>query len=516
MTTNYLKISVLAVTVLLTLSCKKFLDVKPVGKLIPSKVEELENLLNNNGTIDFHFINGNRGSFYPFLGDNYVISENQAKYLYISTHPNVDIYAAHTFNQPYENPRVPQFAWNSGIYLAVGLFNNVIDGVKSLNATESATGKLITAQAKAGRAWSLMVGTLTYGPMFNPNGQNNTKVLPYRTSADPGVANPDLSTTAEALALVEQDLKDALGGAPANVSNPSRANLAATHALLAQLYMYKRDWVKMHEHAQEAWTRSIAVKGSVDNLIYNYNSFAYKPNPSANPAPGTDVEVTLSLEAPDLLQGQVVHRENLFYRMVSNGTPYPSQDYLDLFDKTNDRRYKLFSLKALGYSVTVGGIKYDDGIRTLWYRDRKMNSSQGLTYPDLLLMQAEAAARLNDLSTALSDLNTLRKYRYSGAVTNLPGGVGLSQDALLFEILKERRREQPIGSFHRVLDIKRYVYDTGKPWSKTSITHTIGSKVYTSDIEGPNFRLQIANQVLAANPQWGLPLFQGVWAPTSK
>lgn len=516
MQTKYLNTILLAVLVLLVSSCKKFLDVKPVGKLIPTKAEELENLLNNTNTLNYHFIDNNRGSYYSLLGDNFQISENQAKYWYVSTHPNIDRFAAYTFYLPYENPNSPQYTWDWGIYRALGLFNNVIEGVKELpNASTSDLGKSITAQAKAGRAWSMMVGILGYGPMYNPSGSNDIKVLPYRTSASLSTPNPQLSTTAEAFALIEQDLNDALAS-PNNVGNPSRANVSAVHALMAQFYMYKRDWPKMLEHAKEAWNRSVAIKGGVDNMIYNLNTFSYKPNPNASPSPGTDVEVALDLQGPDLLLKQSDHRENLFFRMSPSGTShYPSQEFLDLFDKTTDRRYQLFALKTLGYATTLGGVKHDDGVVTTYYRDSKMLGSEGITYPEVLLMKAEASARLNDLGGALTDLNLLRKYRYSGTNTDLVNGAALSQDNLLFEILKERRREMPIGTFQRVFDIKRYVYDNGKPWSKTSITHTVGTKTYTGAVNNTNYSMRISNNVILLNPQWGLTPWSGVYDPTS-
>ncbi|SMC97951.1 RagB/SusD family nutrient uptake outer membrane protein [Pedobacter nyackensis] len=517
MQTKYLNTVLLAVFVLLVSSCKKFLDVKPVGKLIPAKAEELENLLNNTRTLDYHFIDNNRGSYFALLGDNFQISANQANYSYVSTHPNIDRYAAYTFYLPYENPRNPQYTWDWGIYRALGLFNNVIEGVKELpGASTSELGKTITAQAKAGRAWSMMVGTLGYGPMFDPNGQNDTRILPYRTSANPNDPNPDLSTTAQLFAFIEQDLNDALAATPNNVGNPSRANVSVVHALMAQLYMYKRDWPKMLTHAKEAWNRSVAVKGGVDNMIYNLNTFSYKPNPNASPSPGTDVEVALELQGPDLLLKQSDNRENLFFRLSPSGTGhYPSQEFLDLFDKVNDRRYKLFALKTLGYSTIVGSVKYDDGVVTKYYRDSKMLGNQGITYPELLLLKAEASARLNDLGTALADLNLLRKYRYSGASTDLVNGAALSQDNLLYEILKERRREMPIGTFQRVFDLKRYALDTGKPWSKTSITHNVGAKTYTGAINKANFTLRISNNVILLNPQWGLTPWSGIYDPTA-
>lgn len=487
-------------------ACTKFLDVKPVGQLIPSKVEDLENLLNNTRTIDYHFIDNNRGSFYAFLGDNLRISDNQEEFLYVSTHPNIDRYAAYTFYQPYTDPTKTQYAWDWGIYRASAIFNTVVDEVKALGAENTDLGKIITAQAKAGRAWSYLVGGLGYGPMYNPQGANDHKVLPYRKSASPVVANPPLASTQEIMDLVEQDLLEARD-APAAVGNPTRASLTAVEALLAQFYMYKRDWAKMGEYAESAWSKAVAAAGSVDNLIYDYNTFYYRPDPNASPSPGTDVEVGLELVGQDNLINQTHNREFLFYRMAPRGTTsYPSADFLALFDQEHDQRYRLFALKALGYATTVGGVRHDDGVQVYYYRDSKMAGNQGMTYPELLLIKAEANARLNKLGQALADLNLLRKYRYHADVANLPNGGSLTQDQLLEEILKERRRELPIGTFQRTFDIKRLALDAGKPWAKSRVEHTVGGKTYSADVNSAFFTLEINNPTILLNPSWGLEI----------
>ncbi|MFD2556465.1 RagB/SusD family nutrient uptake outer membrane protein [Sphingobacterium tabacisoli] len=487
-----------------TTGCNKFLDFKPIGKLIPEKVEDLENVLNNPGTIDFHFMDNNLGCLYAFLGDNLHISDNQEKYLYTSTHPNVDRYAAYVYYHPYMNPINPQHTWDWGIYKATGLFNLVLDEVDNLGAQNSDLGKILVAQARAGRAWSYMVGGLGYGPMYDPATANDQRVIPYRTTGSPSTPNPDLSTTKELMDKVEADLLGALG-APLNVGHPTKASLPAVHGLLAQLYMYKRDWVKMSEHAEEGWKLSLSAKGGVNNLIYNLNQFYYKPNPATNPTPGTSPEIGLELIGTDNLIKQTNNKEALFHRTAATSwTNYPSDEFLDLFDKTKDRRYMLFGLKRLGYGIVVGGVKHDDGIRTYYYRDNKMTANAGLTYPDLLLMKAEANARLNKLSIALADLNLLRKFRYEGTNTDLTNGGGMSQDQLLEEILKERRREMPLGTFQRVFDIKRLALDTGKPWCKTKISHTLDGKTYSADVKSKYFTLEINNPTILLNPSWGL------------
>lgn len=508
------------ISILALASCDDYLDVKPMGKLIPTQVEEFENILNNTNTLDFHFMDNNRGNFYAMLGDNLEISENQAAFNYISSNPNIECYAAYTFYLPYQNPLTDQYTWSWGVYRAVGLLNNVVEGIEGLEGgAESEYGKQVIAQAKAARAWSYMVGGLGYGPMYDPNGENNIRTIPYRTSASPLEPNPDLATTAQLFDYLQQDLDAALN-APDNVANPCRANKAAVYALRAEMYMYKRDWDNMLESATEAWNRAVSNNGGVDNLIYDYNQFYYEEDPSASPSPGTDVEVGLELKGPDPDFDKSYSRENLFYRVSPTGytttTFYPSEDFLSLFDKENDLRYKLFMLKTLGYSTTEGDVKYDDGIRVVYFRGNKTLMNEGITYPILLLMKAEAEARTNDLSNALNDLNLLRKYRYSNTInTDLPGGDSMSADELLYEILKERRREQPINSYQRVFDIKRYVFDSGKPWSQTEIVHKIGEKTYSAPIDNEHYTLPLSNVVIEYNPQWGLEPNDIYYDPTS-
>lgn len=515
-----LKYLILLLVIFVT-SCNDFLDVKPVGKLIPDKIEDFENILNHSNTLNFHMMNNNNSSFYAMLGDNLSISENQDKFLFIRSFVNLELYAAYIYSLPYENPEDPQIAWEWGVYRAVELFNTVIDGIEGLGEEQanSPNGKAVLAQAKAGRAWSYMINGLGYGPMYDPNGPNDTKTIPYRITYDPTIANPDLSTTKELMELVKKDLDAALD-APENVVNPSRANRAAVHALRAEYFMYMRDWTNMLKEATEAWDRSI-LKGGVDNLIYNFNQFKYREKPNVIPEPGTDREIYLDLDDElDLSITKSYNKENLFYRIASHGpsaangsaTFYPSDDFLSLFDQ-KDRRYQLFALNFLGYSIKIGDDLYQDGIRKTYCRGSKMNENQGITYPQLLLMKAEAEARTNNLSGALSDLNLLRKYRYTGDNTDLPNGNSLNQDALLYEILKERRRELPIATYQRTLDIKRYVYDAGKPWSQTSITHKIGNRAYSAPVNNQFFTLPIANAIIKYNPSWGLELDNRIYDP---
>lgn len=506
-------------SVLCAASCNDFLDVKPVGKLIPTEVTQFENLLNNKSTIDYHMMDNNRGCGFAYFGDNVSISENEAKYDYVSTHPNIDHYAAYIGYEPFENPLNKSYTWEWGIYRAAGLFNNVIDGITDLGAAEDSYAKQVIAQAKAGRGWSYLIGGLAYGPSYDPDGANDVRTIPYRTSASPTEPNPQLATTAELFELLKSDFDYAVTNAPDYVANPTRASKSAAYALRAMYWMYMRNWQEMYKDADEAWRRALETKGgSADKLIYDFNLFYYEPDESASPQPGEDVECYLQLKSRDgdTDFDKSYGRENLLYRIApSSSYTYPSDEYVSLFDTEHDLRYKLFMLKKKGYSTTVGDVVYEDGVRLYNKRGEKMKDNAGITYPELLLMRAEAQARMGQLPGALDDLNLLRKYRYSGDDKDLPGGEAMNQDRLLEEILKERRREQPMASYQRIFDLKRCLLDVGKPWCKTTITHKVGERAYSSTITLESFRMRIANSYIKYNPQWGLTEWSGSYDPKS-
>jgi hypothetical protein len=174
-----------------------------------------------------------------------------------------------------------------------------------------------------------------------------------------------------------------------------------------------------------------------------------------------------------------------------------------LYDQATDLRYKYFFLTAPGYKTTYNGVTYDDGNQVQYYRGSKTQMTAGFTFPELLLMRAEGYARTNQLDKAIQDLNTLRKFRY---ITGTPDLAVASQDEVIKMVLDERRRELPLAHFKRFLDLKRFTLDAGKPWSKLTVTHTVGAQSFDGTVDSDDFILPISNLILQYNPQWGVPL----------
>jgi len=501
---------------LMLTSCSDFLDVKPVGKLIPTKIQEAERLLNYEDTYDWDFLNNNLGSTLAILGDNLEYSTRSFAADLTPNNPNVDKPMAYKFNRPYEDPKNQDYVWNNQ-YEAIYYFNNVIAVSEELKSQDEKYANQVIAQAKAARAMSFLNLCYVYGPSYKKGAANDTRTIPMRTAHSATEKNPDLSTTEQVFAQVEADLKDALALNIPEFTSPVRYNSISVKAALAYVYMLKGEYSQMLTYADQAWTAALAAKGGEAGLFYDYNKFQYIDNGQV-PAPGIDPEVNFSLkydDGSDNTFDQAISKEVLLFRRMAKleDKAYASQEYLSLF-ADSDQRKRLFLLSTNGYQKAGEG---DDGIVKKNMRTKKMDrgNTSGFSYPELLLMRAEAYARNTKPTEALADLNTLRKYRYA---TGTPALTGLTGDDLLNEILAERRRELPTPSHKRFVDLKRYAaHDGGKPWAKATMVHHLmtyeagsapvpSGTSFTADIDSEYYILPISNTVLIHNPEWGIPL----------
>jgi len=489
---------ILIAAIVLSTSCKKFLDVEPKGKLIPQTVSEFDHLLDNEDIVKYIFLDNNSGSMLGYMTDNMVMTDGYAKIIYIgASSPNMERYYGYIFRQPYKNPNSVDYFWDWGTYRPMKYFNNVIDGVNGIrNADNAADADATLAQAYTDRAWAYFHTNIIYGPVYKPGANNNAKVLPYVTSSDVETPVPDLSTEEEVMSKVLGDLQKALPIAPVATNFPSRPNKTATQAMLAYYHLFTQKYDSVVYYANLAWTAA-TVQG-VDKVLYDFNTLAF-----ANPAS----PATSAITSPDNKIYTSASRENLLYRVAdaTAGRFYPSDEFINLFDQAKDLRYKYFFQLTAGFKGTYLGVNYDDGQRVEYFRGvGRFNMTAGFTYPELLLMRAEGYARTNKLAEAMADLNTLRKYRF---VTGTPPlAMPATQDLVIQLVLDERRRELPLGHIKRFMDLKRFAAEPGKPWSKSKIVHQLGTVTFQGTVDSPDFMLPISNTILLFNPQWGIPL----------
>jgi len=496
--------------------CSKFLDVKPAGKLIPEKgdVASYEKLLNNDYTLTGGFRSDANGFCrLNYLTDDIEISNNQADYFWISSSPAMDLYYAYVYKIPYYSPTEPDlYIWWMDFYRAIEYFNVCIDGINSVRTEEEKQlANETIAQAKVARAYLFFNLALIYGPVYDPNGTNDFRTIPMRTQSDVMAPMEDLSTNGEIFSQVLKDIHSSLKVIPEEVASPSRFGKGAALAFLANYHLFTQKYDSVALYANQALTLAATQKGGIDNLFYDYNKFTWADAGVVTDPNKKNASTINTSQGSDALTANY-NREMLLYRKCANppgsSYAYPSQSFQNLFNIGQDLRRDFFFFEYNGYKTIQAGVTYDDGRKVLNYQS-KMARTSGFSYPELLLIRAEGRARTNDLAGAIADLNLLRKFRMKPGFTPF---ASTSQDAVIEEVLNERRRELPVGSQKRFLDLKRLVLEKGKPWAKESITHVVKGTTYTANVNSDYFRMPIQNDVIIKNPHWGLEVETRPWS----
>ena len=144
-------------------------------------------------------------------------------------------------------------------------------------------------------------------------------------------------------------------------------------------------------------------------------------------------------------------KEFLYFRMLNHESWWyiPSEDLLSLYDQTNDLRYKYHIVEGYSYDRGMTNPAYSYPGYIFFFKDRVPS---GPTVAEMYLIKAEALARTNDISGAMTALNTLRAKRMTpGAWVNL--SASSSQEAIQ-HVIDERRREMPFSQ--RWFDLRRY------------------------------------------------------------
>ncbi len=305
--------------------------------------------------------------------------------------------------------------------------------------------------------------------------------MPVVLEFDPE-ARPVRNTVGEVYNQVVQDLQDAIGLMTIDKSDKGNAGSVtreAAQALLSRVYLYMEDW-------DNAETQATSV---INSGIYSLVDSAGYPNQFLDGnSPESIFEIVFS--ATDNVGSDHIGG---MYKSTGYGDYLPSQDLLDLF-QAGDVRSTMFSLDP---NLDGGIYASADG---LGRRVDKYPSSGAsiatdnvpvIRLSEVYLIRAEARAKKAspDDVGALADLNMVH-------MRSVPSGTpyaGLSGQALIDEILRERKRELCFEG-HGIFDITRNGLDLVR------VDCTAPAEVCTVTYPDDRFILAIHQDELDANP----------------
>lgn len=456
---KYLYTIILILTLTLT-SCNReeWLDIKPTGMVIPTKVSDYRLLLDQVGQIGISpgFITSQSNT--DWMTDDFYISETIGPYLTIDE-KRMYLWSDNIFdpNQEDRDWAIPY----GQIYVA-----NIVNE-EIMSATGNMEEKFqLQAEAKVHSAYAYFQLVNLYGVHYNPATAATDMAIPLRLNSDiEGVTFPRASVE-EIYELILNNLKESLDVLPdlpiANYKN--RPSKAAVYAFLSRVHLYMGNY----ELAKETATNALNLQN--DLLDYNEQD-----------------DYFFALQLP-LHQ---YHPEVLWFKKSSQNARLLiiNPEFYDLYDSSDQRK------RIYGELEGIFGIPGPDRIVAPAQFTGERHT--GFNVPELLLTRAECNARLGSSALALDDINRLRRYRLDpDSYTPI---VMTDEDDVLERIKFERRLELAAHGL-RYFDLKRYnIFDN----ANISMTHSVDGETATLNANSKNWALPVAAKYILETPEIG-------------
>ncbi len=335
--------------------------------------------------------------------------------------------------------------WSAG-YTAINASNILISKLQGTTVVSDSIAKLYTAEAKFIRALSYLSLVQTYAKPYalNPKGLG----LPLRLTPVTSSGSNDLarSTVVDVYEQILKDLNDAETGLPVAYSTPllntSRAKKSTAIALKSRVYLIQGDYENVVKEAKKLVSSSAPFQYSAGSLTNRLESnFATIFGGSY-----TGTEAIFSIPFANSTTETPPSQSALAFNYVSQPIIFLTTAGISsnpALNTTSDARAGLISTNAAKQKLLR---KFN--ITTAPFRDYV----PVIRYAEVLLNYAEAAANMNDLTTATALLKAVRNR--SNPSFAFPEADINSKEALTGTILTERRIEL-LGEGFRLFDLQR-------------------------------------------------------------
>lgn len=450
----FIKIGLVAVVVMSTVSCKKYLETKSVQTLAtPSTLGDLEALLNadliNKGTM---LANGSTDEYYYIYTDWQGRNELQK---------NGYIWDAKLNNYT---------DWRDQ-YLAVFYANTVLFNLDFISdGGDVQRWNRIKGGALFFRALAFFRIAQLYAPQYDVNTADSDAGIVLRLKADFNEVS-SRSTVKKTYEQILADLNAALGflpdDLPNNVFTKTFPTKAAVYGFLARVYLQIGDYQKARENADLCL------------LLYNF-LLDYNDATKVTPASATPFK---------LHNEEVIFYSNNDASPASNSRAKIDSNLYNSFAATDIRKTAFFS-KNTDNSYRFKG-SYNEG---------NVNLFCGMATDEILLIRAECLARAGSTNEAMKDLNDLLSKRYVKA-SFVPLVANNATEALKY-IINERRKELIFREV-RWSDLKRL---NKEPAFAMALTRNLNGDIYTLSANDYRYTMlipiEITNMVnLPQNPR---------------
>ena len=364
--------------------------------------------------------------------------------------------------------------WSYG-YKVIANCNQLIENVPAAPITDSEKTQY-TAEARALRAYAHFNLVREFGAKPYTVDPTALGVPVVEKSIGPTDEFPGRNTVAEVYTSILGDLIYAEANFPANVNDVYRINKGTIQGLLARVYLTMGDYANASKFAKLA--RSGYTLSTSAALLAGFSD------------PTSEWMWALNTRSDD---------NNGFLQTQSFYDPYDdgyssfraSKEFFDSFAAGDVRKNQFRVPDTRGDDLTTGDYVLNGNgylISKFIFRGAWDNDQLIMRASEMVLIEAEAEARLGNTIPAKAALLLIQQRAIPGSVTSLNTG-----DALVQEILLERRKEL-FGEGHRYYDILRTKQTLDR---SASVSHWSKLVIASGD---KRFALPIPQNEINANP----------------
>ncbi len=437
-----INIALIAVIALFSASCDKFLDIQPVGRIIPKTYSDFRGVL----TSAYGTISEDR-SLIALRGDEALLDKNS--FLFETCH---DVYI---WNDVLQIANTKQYSWQQSYKVLLHVNNVIADGPNATGATPELVNQLL-GEAYLLRAYVHFNLVNLYADSYGATDPNTTLAIPLATKIDIETIYKR-NTVAEVYAQIGSDIEKGLSlvniekqpqGYNYRFSKVSAFGFAARFALATKSY----------DNAIQYATKALAITDKLED--FNTKTFTL-------PFLAKSVENVLALEKT---AGSSIIRDILV-----------SDDFLSKYYNEKDLRLTTF------YTSSWDGTKVN--------AEDKPDCKVSMRTAEFYLIKAEAIAQSSNgnLAEAKDAVKTLLKNRlrpdyYTQRAAEIDA---MGREELVKAIFDERARELAFQGF-RWFDLKR----NGKP----EIVKMFDGQTYTLKQNDPRYVVRFPKDAVANNP----------------
>ena len=428
---------------LLLSSCDSFLDIQPVGKVIPTTLAEYRALL---ATAYSSYISGKGITEVRTDIANVLLSDEITTP--INTFGDIE-----KWNDGNPGASTREFSW-ADYYTNIYYANAIIDkGNEITNGSQQDINQLV-GEAYMLRAYIHFILVNLYGQPYTKAGALDTKAVPLKLDLDLE-AIPAKNTVKEIYSSILSDITSARGLINIKeweIQYAYRFSKISVDAFESRVYLYMGEWEKSYDASE----RVLAEKSDLEDL----NAESPKcPNEYNSAERITAYEMILNSD--------------------DNSSFVVTPSFYQKYEEDKDLRRAIYFTDNKGYLVSAktGASKFKCTFRT----------------GEFYLNSAEAAAHLNKLTEARARLLKLMENRYTteGYEQKREAVNNMNQEQLITEILNERALELAFEG-HRWFDLRR----TTRP----EIRKEIEGSTYILGQDDARYTLRIPQSAIDANP----------------